>query len=188
MYIAFLIYNKMTTLDFIGFYDPVTRLKTMGFIDDLEWDICSISKPVRDITGLQIIPTKVKPSLEKYDIIFIPGGIATRELINDKTFIDWLSTAKPVPLKTSVCTGSLLLGAAGFLKGKRATTHPKALSELKPFCKKVEHKRIVDDGDVITAGGVTASIDLGLYICKKIAGYKIMKQIKKQMDYKMQYL
>ena len=184
MRIAFIVFNGMTLLDFIGFYDPVTRLKTMGFMTDLTWDVCAITSTVKDIAGLQIIPSKVKPNLSEYDIVFVPGGLATRELMNNDEFIEWIKTAKSCSLKVSVCTGSLLLGAAGFLKEKIATTHPNAFSELKRFCKKVVDKRIVDEGDVITAGGVTSSIDLGLYICNKFAGYDVMKKIQKQMDYK----
>jgi len=64
----------------------------------------------------------------------VPGGFGTRTLIKDKGFIEWLKTAAACELKTSVCTGSLLLGAAGFLKGKRATTHPNAFAELEEYC------------------------------------------------------
>jgi transcriptional regulator GlxA family with amidase domain len=103
--------------------------------------------------------------------------------MNDKSFIEWLKTAEPCKLKGSVCTGSLLLGAAGFLKGKKATTHPETFSKLKRFCSSVIDQRIVDEGDVITARGVTSSIDVGLYLCEKLAGREVKEQIRKQMDY-----
>jgi cyclohexyl-isocyanide hydratase len=87
-------------------------------------------------------------------------------------------------LKTSVCTGALLLGAAGFLAGKRATTHPNAFEELKPYCATViAARRIVDEGEVVTARGVTASIDLGLHLVERIAGREARARIAKQMDY-----
>ena len=90
MRIAFIVFNGMTLLDFIGFYDPVTRLKTMGFMTDLTWDVCAITSTVKDIAGLQIIPSKVKPNLSEYDIVFVPGGLATRELMNNDEFIEWI--------------------------------------------------------------------------------------------------
>jgi cyclohexyl-isocyanide hydratase len=83
----------------------------------------------------------------------------------------------------SVCGGSLVLGAAGYLKEKNATTHPALMQYLSNFTEKVCENRIVDDGNVITARGVTSSIDLGLYICEKIAGLDVREKIQKQMDY-----
>lgn len=74
-------------------------------------------------------------------------------------------------------------GSAGFLKGKKATTHLTAFDDLRKFCSLVVYERIVDEGDVITARGVTSSIDLGLYLCEKLAGPKVKEQIRQQMDY-----
>lgn len=182
MRIGFIIFDKMTLLDFIGFYDPITRLKTMRFINDLEWDICSFTEDVKDMTGIRIEPQKIRQSLSQYDMIFIPGGFGTRSLMNDKDFIEWIKTAKHCNLKTSVCTGSLIFGAAGFLENKTATTHPTAFEDLKKYCI-VKDKRIIDEGDIVTARGVSSSIDLGLYICEKLCGEQIRKKIQIQMDY-----
>jgi cyclohexyl-isocyanide hydratase len=180
--ISFIIYNEMTALDFVGIYDPLTRLKTMGFMPDLEWEICSMTEEVLDITGLRFTPTKVMEPLGSYDMIVVPGGFGSRKLVQDKKFIEWLRTAKPCKYKVSVCTGSVLLGAAGFLKGKKATTHRTAFDELREFATVVD-QRIVDEGDVITARGVSSSIDLGLYICEKLAGREVKEKIRRQMDY-----
>jgi transcriptional regulator GlxA family with amidase domain len=183
MKIGFIIYDGMTSLDFIGVYDPLTRLKTMGLMPDLQWEICAFSREVRDNAGLVFIPTQVKEALQNYDLVVVPGGFSSRTLVNDTEFLRWLKTAEPCRMKVSVCTGSLLLGAAGFLKGKKATTHPTALNELRKFCSSVVEERIVDEGDVITARGVTSSIDLGLYLCEKLAGPEAKEQIRQQMDY-----
>src|SRR5512146_1008283 len=83
MNIAFVIYEGMTALDFIGLYDPVVRLKTMGFMPDLRWDICAHTPEVRDGTGLLFTPTKVGTSLQDYDMVLVPGGFSTREIIDD---------------------------------------------------------------------------------------------------------
>ncbi|MCX5915420.1 MAG: DJ-1/PfpI family protein, partial [Deltaproteobacteria bacterium] len=107
----------------------------------------------------------------------------TRTLIHDKNFIEWIQTAEPCKLKVSDCTGALLLGAAGFLKGKRATTHPSALQELTPFCREVLENRIVDEGNIITAGGVSSGIDEGLYVVERLAGAEARSKIAKQMHY-----
>jgi cyclohexyl-isocyanide hydratase len=181
--IGFVIYQGMTALDFIGVYDPLTRLKTMGFTPDLGWDLCAHSTEVKDSTGLAFVPTKVRESLGEYDMIVVPGGMGSRKLVDNADFIAWLKTAEACRFKASVCTGSLLLGAAGFLKGKKATTHPEAFGELRKFCSEVVDQRVVDEGSVITAGGVSSSIDLGLYLCEKLAGREIREQIRRKIDY-----
>lgn len=185
MKVAFIVYTGMTALDLIGVYDPVTRLKTMGLMSDLEWEIVALSQEVSDGTGLRFMPTKVGESLQDYDMVIVPGGVTStvRKLIDDGELVDWLKTAKSCQLKVSVCTGSLLLGAAGFLEGKTATTHPNAFSELEKYCASVVDERIVDAGEVITARGVTSSIDLGLYLCEKFAGREVREKIRQRMDY-----
>ncbi|MEK7204070.1 MAG: DJ-1/PfpI family protein [candidate division NC10 bacterium] len=183
MNVAFIIYDGMTTLDFVGVYDPVTRLKTMGFMPNLEWDVCARSGAVKDGTGLQVTPSQIGGSLHGYDMIIVPGGFGSRKLVDDPEFIGWLRTATPCTFKVSVCTGALLLGAAEFLKGKTATTHRSAFKDLQRFCSSVVDRRIVDEGDVITARGVTSSIDLGLYLCEKLAGREAKERIRQQMDY-----
>ncbi|OLN22573.1 thiamine biosynthesis protein ThiJ [Domibacillus antri] len=182
MNIAFILFNGVTALDFVGVYDAVTRLKTMKFIPDLKWDLCAFTEEIVDGTGLIFTPARVKESLEPYDMVIVPGGFGTRTLVNDASFIDWLKTAENSKIKASVCTGSLLFGAAGFLEGKSATTHPNAFRELETYCTVLD-QRIVDEGDLITARGVSSSIDLGLYLCEKLAGFDAKEQIRKQMDY-----
>ena len=173
----------MTTLDFIGIHDPLIRLKTMGFLPDIEWGTCALTEEVSDINDLHIFPNQIGGSLSNFDVLIVPGGLGSRKLIKDSEFLEWIKTAEKSKLKISVCTGSLILGAAGFLRGKRATTHPIAYNILANYCQSVEHKRIVDDKDVITAGGVTSSIDLGLYLCEKLVNKEAKNTIKNQMDY-----
>jgi cyclohexyl-isocyanide hydratase len=123
---AFIIFDQMTALDLIGVYDPLTRLKSMNFIQEFNWEICAFTSKVTDDKGLRFTPDKVAEPLNEYDVLVVPGGFGTRSLQHDKSFVGWLRSADSVKLKTSVCTGALLLGSAGFLSGKRATTHPNA--------------------------------------------------------------
>jgi transcriptional regulator GlxA family with amidase domain len=181
--IAFVLFDGMTALDFVGAYDPLTRLKTMGFRDDLEWDLCARTPEVRDSAGMRILPDRVAEPLDGYNLLYVPGGLPTRKLMLDAEYIGWIQTAAGCPLKTSVCTGSLLLGAAGFLQGLEATTHPSAFEELKLYCATVVDRRIVDEGNVVTGRGVTSSIDLGLHLVERLAGHDIRERIKRQMDY-----
>ena len=181
---AFIIFEGLTALDFVGAYDALRRLKILGARPDFEWDICAFTEEVHDETGLQIAPTKVGQSLAGYDLLVVPGGMGTRVLMKDEPFLTWLKTGADIPLKTSVCTGSLLMAAAGFLTGRRATTHPNAYELLAQY-KGIEvvRERVVDEGDIITARGVTSSIDLGLYLCEKLTNRETRDAIKRQMDY-----
>ncbi len=183
MKIAFIVFNDLTLLDFAGVYDTITRLKTMKLKNDLSWDICAMSETVRDKHGFKIIPDKAGNNLGRYDAIIVPGGLGTRSLQNDSEFIDWLKTAQNIQYKISICTGSLLLGAAGFLKGKKATTNYLEYETLKQYCGEVVEERIVEDDDVITSGAVTASIDLGLYLCEKWVSKEAKEKVREAIDY-----
>jgi transcriptional regulator GlxA family with amidase domain len=184
MKIAYIVFNDITLLDFIGIYDPISRLKSMNYLPDLSWEICAFSADVIDNFGLKITPDCVGNDLSFYDVIVVPGGYGTRELQFNKEFIAWIQAAKNVKLKVSICTGSLILGAAGFLKGKKATTHFQEYESLKPYCEQVMEDRIVDQDTVITAGVVSSSIDLGLYLCEKWVGKAAASEIRRKMDYK----
>jgi Transcriptional regulator containing an amidase domain and an AraC-type DNA-binding HTH domain len=183
MKVAFIIYDGMTALDFVGVYDAVTRLRTMRYVADFEWDVCALTAEVTDGSGLRFVPSRTGGSLAEYDWVIVPGGFGSRALAKNEAFIAWLKTAAACKLRASVCTGSVLLGAAGFLEGKRATTHRMAFDELRPYCAQVVDERIVDEGDAITARGVTSAIDLGLYLCEKVAGRDVRERIAAQMDY-----
>ncbi|MGE5405982.1 MAG: DJ-1/PfpI family protein [Candidatus Saccharibacteria bacterium] len=183
MKIAFIIYNDMTTLDFVGVYDPITRLKTMGFLSDLEYDVCSRSPRVRSFEGLEIKVDKTPESLADYDYIVIPGGSGVAALMNDTVYLEWIRSVSSNAIVTALCGGVLVLGAAGMLQGKRVTTHPNHFKLVETFGALLSVDRVVEDGLIITAGGVTSAIDLGLYICEKLAGSDVRDKIQKQMDY-----
>lgn len=182
MNIGFVIYDEMTVLDFVGVFDPVTRLKTMGYRDDIQWDICAINEEVTGTGGLSVNATAIKEPLDDYDMIIVPGAVDVDSQIENPKFMEWFRTASECEYKVSVCTGALLLAAAGFLSGHRATTHPMAFDELSESATLVKD-RVVDDGEVITARGVTASIDLGLYLCELLTDSTVRDEIKDQMDY-----
>jgi transcriptional regulator GlxA family with amidase domain len=183
MKIAFVVYDDVTLLDFAGAFDPVTRLKTMGFIPDLLYDVCAKKARVRSYEGIELVPGRVNNDLSEYDYVIIPGGDGIKDLMQDREFLRWIAVASDTTVVAAVCGGSLLLGATGALRTRKATTHPCLMEVLKNFAGEVSPDRIVDEGSVITAGGVTAAIDLGLYVCEKIAGKEVRKKIQKQMDY-----
>ena len=95
---AFIAFNGMTALDFIGFYDALTRLKSMALLPDFAWDVCALTPEVADDKGLRLIPAAIAQSLAGYDLIVVPGGFATRALQHDAPFVQWIKSAAAVPL------------------------------------------------------------------------------------------
>lgn len=184
MKIAFVLFDRVTALDFVGVYDPVTRLRSMNLKPAIKWDLCAMTSSVCDDREMEISIPKVAESLAGYDVIIVPGGFGTRRLQHNAKFLTWLQTAEPVPLKASVCTGALLLGACGWLKGRRATTHSAALEELRPYCGEVVSQRVVDEGDIITAAGVSSALDLGLHLVRRWAGESVAQKVATQMEYR----
>ena len=183
MRIAYILFDGITLLDFIGFYDPIKNIKSLDYIEDLEWDLCAMQTSIQDSFGLEITIDKVMPDLSAYDMIVVPGGYGTRPLKFDEVFPKWLRTAQNVKYKVSICTGSLLLGAAGFLRDRKATTNFNEYETLKNHCNDMVHYRIVDDRNVITAGAVATSLDAGLYVCQKLIGPEKTEKIRMYMDY-----
>lgn len=183
MRIAYIIFDGITWLDFFGAYEPISKLQSLNYVPDLTWEICSFTDTVSDNFGLSVKPDKVQNSLSEFDVIVIPGGYGTRQLQFNEEFISWIKTGERAQYKISICTGSLILGAAGLLKDRKATTNFQEYETLKPYCKEVIKERIVDDNNVITAGAVSASIDLGLYLCEKWVGKEAKEEIRKRMDY-----
>ncbi|WP_152400597.1 DJ-1/PfpI family protein [Paenibacillus cellulositrophicus] len=186
MKIALVLFDGVTFLDFVGFYDVIYRLRQFEPTKDTTWDICGLTEEVTDELGMRVSVNVIWPDLSAYDLVFIPGGMGTRKLREDADFIDWIRTAESAEFKVSVCTGSLLWGAAGFLKGRKATTHPNVYDLLQPYCEEVVQARIVKDGHFITAGGVATSIDLGVYVIERFAGAEAAQLVKKQIDYPYQ--
>lgn len=180
MKIAFIVYDEMTLLDFVGAYDPIVRLKELGYLPNFEWDICAMDSSVIEAAGIEIKTTAIKPDLGQYDMVYIPGA---KNICREPSFIDWIKTAESCAQIVSVCTGSIILGLAGLLNGRLATTHPTSYLELEGFTSVEKSLRIVDQGELITARGVSASIDLGLYLCEKFAGVEAREQIQSIMDY-----
>lgn len=183
--IAFFIFPKLTFLDFVGAYDALRRVAGMSIDPEVTHRIIGTEPEIADETGLVVKPDAVYEDLAGFDLLYVPGGIGTRLLMNDPRLIAYLKTWGADKPLASVCTGALLLGRAGYLAGKRATTHHRALDLLKPFCREVvTDRRIVDEGRVVTAGGVSSSLDLGLYLVEKFWGAAAREKIAAQMEYR----
>src|ERR1700681_1774292 len=172
--VGFVIFPELTQLDFTGPQQVLARMPQSAM-----HIIAKSASPVPSDSGLSLVPTHTFENCPRLDLICVPGGTTgVVRTMGDRETIAFVqrqsSTAKYV---TSVCTGAFVLGAAGLLKGRRATTHW-ALTELLPLVgAKYQKGRIVKDGDVITAGGVTSGIDFGLSVVAEIAGETVAQAI-----------
>ncbi len=182
--IAFLVFPRLTLMDFVGGYDALRRVARMGIDRTVTHRIIGTEPELTDDSGFVIRPDDVYEDLEPYDLLYVPGGHGARALLEDERCIEYLrgwGREKPI---ASVCTGALLLGAAGHLEGLRATTHRSALADLAPYCAEVSEERIVDEGRVVTAGGVTSALDLGIHLVAKHWGPEAALTIARQMEYR----
>lgn len=187
MRIAIVVFDGMTLLDATGFYDVMYRMNRVEQYRKASWELCGMKHTIKDEQGVRVEVDKVRPDLSAYDAIYIPGGFGTRYLRYDEEFVGWLRIAEKVKLKISVSTGSLLLGAAGFLKEKRATIDPNHRDLLKPYCKEVISSHMVRDQEVITAGGISASIDMGLYLVRLLSSEAVLHDVKQLLDYQHEF-
>jgi cyclohexyl-isocyanide hydratase len=177
--IGFLLFPDITQLDMTGPYEVLTKLPGA--------EVHLVSKtmaPVRAGGGMQIVPTTTYAECPQFDMLCVPGGSGVNPLLEDEATLSFLRRqAAAARYVTSVCTGSLVLGAAGLLKGKRAATHWMSMDMLKAFGATPVHQRVVVDGNVITGGGVTAGIDFGLTVAAEVAGADVAREIQLAIEY-----
>ena len=176
--IAMLLYPGLTLLDLIG---PQTVFSWFANIH-LVWKTKDL---VRSDTGIGILPTDTFETCPReLDILFVPGGFGQQKHMNDAEVIGFLADrGAKAKYVTSVCSGSLLLGAAGLLKGYKATSHWAAREGLSAFGALPTDARVVVDRNRITGGGVTAGIDFGLVILAKLRGDDAAKLTQLAMEY-----
>ncbi|MGJ6126348.1 DJ-1/PfpI family protein [Mycolicibacterium sp. Y3] len=181
MQIAIILYPGFTALDFIGPYE------TLRWLPDAEVRfVWHQPGPVAADSGVLVVgATHSFDETPSPDVILIPGGFSTMEHARDEKVLDWVRHAhRTATWTTSVCSGSVILAASGVLDGKRATSHWAALPVLKTFgVTPVGDERVVRQGDVVTAAGVSAGIDLGLWLAAQIGGEDRAKAIQLSMEY-----
>ncbi|MFF9238846.1 DJ-1/PfpI family protein [Streptomyces sp. NPDC014776] len=167
MQIAIVVYDRFTALDAVGPYEILSRLP-----DARVSFVAEQPGPVRADTGfLAVTADQALRELPRPDIVVVAGGPGTFEQAENETLTQWLRTADATSTwTTSVCSGSLLLGAAGLLRGRRATSHWVALDLLRQYGAEPTGQRVVFDGKYVTAAGVSSGIDMALALVGRIAG------------------
>lgn len=179
--IGIVVYPGFTALDFIGPYE------VLRWLPDAEVRfLWHEPGPVTADSGVLVVgATHSLSETPSPDIILVPGGMTTMEHARDETLLGWLRTAhQTATWTTSVCSGSVILAAAGLLNGKRATSHWMALTALKALgATPVGDQRVVREGNIVTSAGVSAGIDLALWLAGEIAGEERAKVIQLSMEY-----
>jgi transcriptional regulator GlxA family with amidase domain len=177
--ITIFLFDQYTALDIVGPYEVLNKLPDAR--------ICfagSEKKVYSDIYGLKITADYTLDEIFHADILLIPGGFGVDSLLKDEKVLDWIRKIdRSTKWTVSVCTGSLLLAQAGLLNGKNCTTHWRRKEQLSRFNVTVKNDRYVQDGKVITSAGVSAGIDMALYLVSKMAGEQAARMIQLAIEY-----
>jgi transcriptional regulator GlxA family with amidase domain len=178
--IAILIFDRLTALDAVGPYEVLSRLPGAR----LDFVAAKPGVKTADTGRLSLEAQRSIAEVQRPDVIVVPGGEGNRPLLNDEPMLSWLrSVHESSRYTTSVCTGSLVLGAAGILDGLRATSHWAYLEYLEAYGATPVSERVVEDGKVITAAGVSSGIDMALHLAAKLAGEEVAKTIQLGIEY-----
>jgi putative intracellular protease/amidase len=180
MKIAIPIFNQVTALDAIGPYEVLSRLP------GAELKFLSFEPgPVRTDNGMLALHADgALEDMPDPDIFVVPGGFGTRRLMHDERMLAWVRQAHETSQwTTSVCTGSLVLGAAGLLDGLEATTHWAAMDTLATTGARPTGRRVVPQGKIVTAAGVSSGIDMALYLAGQVAGDVVAQAIQLGIEY-----
>jgi putative intracellular protease/amidase len=180
MQIAVVLFDRFTALDAVGPYETLGRLPGAETVF-----VAEQAGPVRNESGtLALTADQALAEVARPDLVVVPGGPGQSAQMENPVLLDWLRAADATSTwTTSVCTGSLLLAAAGLLRGRRATSHWLALNELKRFGAEPTGERVVTDGKYVTAAGVSSGIDMGLTLLGRIAGDEHAQAVQLMTEY-----
>lgn len=192
--VGILIFPDVEILDFCGpfevFASATLPADSAGGPETRLFEVFTVAERPEVITcrgGLLVQPNHTLTDHPPLDMVVIPGGNGTRRLLDNPPVLDWIAGHRHAgALTTSVCTGSLLLGAAGLLEGLRATTHWTAIDQLRdanPKTDVVADARVVDEGEIITSAGVSAGIDMALHVVRRLHGDEVARRTARDMEY-----
>jgi transcriptional regulator GlxA family with amidase domain len=184
--VGILLFEDAEELDWAGPYE-VFGMATLTRADTRLVTVAETKDPVRSFNGLRVLPDHDFADAPALDVVIVPGGQGTRKQVDNPVLVDWLAAVAPgCTWVASVCTGSLLLHGAGLLAGKRITTHwgfIETFRELDPKLEIVEKVRYVRDGNLVTAAGVSAGIDMSLWLVGQLWGVEHARGTQRFMEY-----
>src|SRR5215475_13713014 len=180
MQIACFVFDGITALDIVGPYEVLQRLPDadLRFVGKARGEVRTDNK------FLALVADHALDEITMPDVVVVPGGFATRALEHDEETLDWIRTVDHATTwTTSVCTGSMLLAAAGLLDGKLATTHWASLPRLAEYGAIPTGQRVVEQGKYVTAAGVSSGIDMALHLAATIAGEDFAQCVQLGIEY-----
>jgi transcriptional regulator GlxA family with amidase domain len=191
--VGILLFPDVEVLDFCGPYEvfSVTRLdESRRRKDPSPFEVLLVAEqegPVTATGGLRVLPDHRLDTCPPLDILLVPGGWGTRKEIANEALLAWIAErGKHAATLTSVCTGAMLLGQAGLLDGRKATTHRQALDWMRtafPSVSVQETEQVVEDGPILTSAGISAGIDLALRVVTRYCGEAVARATAKHMEY-----
>ena len=192
--VGILVFDEVEVLDFCGPFEvfSVARLDEYRRREEPSpYGVVLVAETRRIVVatgGLKVMPDHTLEDCPPLDVLVVPGGWGTRKEMHHQQLVSWIAErGREVGTMTSVCTGSMLLGKAGLLDGKRATTHWKALDlmrELFPAVTVVDDQHVVEDGHVLTSAGISAGIDLALRVVARHHGEDVARETARYMEYR----
>ena len=191
--VGILVFPEVEVLDFCGSFEvfSITRLdEERRRLDPSPYEVLIIAENPGVVVatgGLKVIPDHVLENCPPLDVLVVPGGWGTRREMKNDRLIAWIAERGPqVTTLTSVCTGSLLLGKAGLLDGRRATTHWSVLEEMRglfPAVTVIQDQQVVEEGNIITSAGISAGIDMALRVVTRHHGDAVARATARYMEY-----
>jgi transcriptional regulator GlxA family with amidase domain len=191
--VGILIFPAVEVLDFAGPYEvfSVTRVDEARRREDSSpfevLLVAETAEPVVATGGLRVIPDVTIDACPPLHVLVVPGGWGTRKEVKNARLLQWIDArAREVETLTSVCTGSMLLGTAGLLDGRRATTHWRSLDWMRqsfPAVTVEDKLHVVEDGDVLTSAGISAGIDMALRVVMRYQGEAVARATARNMEY-----
>ncbi len=192
--VGILIFPEVEVLDFCGPYEvfTVTRLDEARRREEPSpFEVLLLAEceePITTAAGMRMLPDCALAACPPLDILVVPGGWGTRRQMDNKILIDWIAEqGRQVETLTAVCTGALLLGQAGLLDGRRATTHWRSLEALRKSFPRVtveEQLHVVEDGNLLTSAGISAGLDLALLVVARFYGEAVARATARHMEYR----
>lgn len=183
--IGILLFDGVEELDFVGPWEVFAALAQND--DDLRvLTIAEENRPLQCAKGLRVLPDVTTADAPPLDLLLVPGGIGTRSEVDNPALIQWIAeTGARCRWVTSVCTGALLLHEAGFAKGKRVTTHFGFIEALRARgdVTVLEGVRFVRDGNLVTSAGVSAGIDMALWLVGQLRSPRVARNVQKYIEY-----
>jgi transcriptional regulator GlxA family with amidase domain len=186
--VALLLFPDVEVLDFAGPFEVFSVAAQAR--EPAAFKVVTVAlndAPLDAVGGLTVVPDYALENAPQADILLIPGGNGSRRAMRDQRILEWVAAqARGAEIVASICTGALILGKLGLLDGLRATTHWTAIDELKSVSDKINvqpQARFIDNGKYLTSGGITAGIDMSLYLVKRLTDQALVDMVIAEMEY-----